>query len=361
MGRSAIIAKIMALLCALSLAAAACSGNDSDQAPAAEEPAVSQGPGPAPRPLTERTDVVGTVVAPIGYFLPVHLASVTGEFEKENLNVTVEVLGTSDSANAVASGAVDFAFSGLSARHYELIAQSDELRQTGSFPRVPDAPEGIWVNKSILAEDGSLDPEAAGRLRIAAGSRGIASPVMGVVGQWLEDNGVAYTDPEYLPLDVGDITPALQEGEADVAYVVSPLWVPLLDDDCCVYIEGSGIAITGAIFRTEFMQERPEVVEAILRALVRTTRTYLAGDYYADNPETLALAGEWLGIDEQQLLDAPLVPFETQNPVMDPAAVEAFLTMQAVWLAAGVLEYDEPLTVERFVDDSALKRVLAEG
>jgi hypothetical protein len=95
------------------------------------------------------------------------------------------------------------------------------------------------------------------------------------------------------------------------------------------------------------------VIDAFLRAIVRTHRAYLDGDYHQDDEVVGALA-EIIGVAPEDI---------TRNPPLvwpeEPAVNEDGVSLlQDAWIAADVLDYDEARPFDEVVDPAPLERVL---
>jgi NitT/TauT family transport system substrate-binding protein len=101
-----------------------------------------------------------------------------------------------------------------------------------------------------------------------------------------------------------------------------------------------------------FIEDEPDVARAMTRALLRTVRTYLQGDYHADDEVMDALA-DGMGTDVETLRAQPSLLFDPDMGI-DGESVEA---LQEAWIEVDVLEYDEPVPAEELIDATVVDDV----
>lgn len=113
---------------------------------------------------------------------------------------------------------------------------------------------------------------------------------------------------------------------------------------------------SGFVMNRDFYESQPEVAEAVLRALVRTNRTYLQDGFHEDQAVMEELSAA-MGVPADALR-ASLAPVFLPDMAIDRSTIES---LQATWLEIGeVLSYEEPIPIDDIVDTSVLSRVLEE-
>jgi NitT/TauT family transport system substrate-binding protein len=321
----------------------------------------SSGPDtPAPQPLGEQTKVTVALAANgVEAYSQALLAEKFGEFEKENLQVELQVLPLPEIVGLLQSGQVDVAPAGANIPILNAIAAGIDVAVVAAMPTFPPAPDskaGFWVTPDLVDSSGELDPcDMKGRTVSFGGPAGLGSAATLPFANFVEQCDLTINDVTVSVVGGPDALIALQNGSIDAAYLPDPLWA---DADAKGYAEFAipfGQDTVGGYVMGPLRTEKPEVADAIIRALVRTTRTYLQGDYRND-PEVRPALEEVLGVGGAVLdVGSPLI----FDPDMrfDPVIVEP---IQKVWIEAGdLLSYDEPLPVTDIVDESNLDRVLA--
>ncbi len=324
------------------------------------EPASSGPDTPAPQPLDDTTKVTIALAGAKGIeaYSQVLLADHFGEFEKENLEVDIQVIPLPEIVGLLQSGQVDVTPAGANIPVLNAIHSGADLRIVGAMPTFPPAPQskaGFWVQPDLVDASGELDPcDMKGKTVAFGGAAGFGSAASLPFANYIEQCDLTLKDVTLSVVGGPDSLIALENGSVDAAYLPDPLWA---DPDQRGYADFAipfGEDSIGGFVMGSLRTEEPDVADAIIRALLRTTRTYLQGDYRTD-PEVRPALVEVLGVDESVLdIGAPLI----FNPDMeyDPVIVEP---IQEVWISAGdLLAYDEPIPVDDIVDETNLDRVL---
>jgi NitT/TauT family transport system substrate-binding protein len=354
---------VLAVLVAFGLLVAACGsdGDDQGSTPTTTEAdgvdaGPTEGPGsPAPIPLPERTSVTVIPVVAIEPFAPAYLAEYFGEFDKENLDVTVTELPTNDSYVALTRGDTQLQIAGLGAGFFNLVESGTGLRWLANVHhQSPESKEGLWVRNDFFV-DGEIDEAQIPGMSVAFGLAGVASTSALPIAQWLEEYGYDFSDIEVQSTGGNDVIIALEQGAIDAGYVLSPAWQTVEASGCCTLVTGQPpLAASTYAMTEEFMENDRETAKAIMRALLRTVRTYLQGDYHED-PEVLAALVEVLGVPEESILATPSLVFDPEM-MFDSELLEE---IQQVWIDNGVLELDAPMPRDEVVDSSVVEEVKA--
>lgn len=313
---------------------------------------------PAPQPLPERVKVTASIpfrgIEPYAQLL---LADFFGEFEKENLEVEIVEQQTNNAVVLLQQGDVDFMPAAVSAGLYNAIFGGADIRVVGGGIGFTAANhQGYYARQGALADDGTFDPCSLDGKSVSTGSAtALGSPAVVELAALLAECDLTLDDVNIVPQGGGDLFAAMEAGAVDVGNLADPFWQQAeARGDLLVapFTQPNAGYYMGSI-RTE----QPEVAAAIVRALVRTTRTYLQGDYRAD-PEVRAAIIESMGITEEQLQGPASIEFDPDFEF--PVAVVA--PVEQVWLDLGeILTYDAPLPVESYFDDSIRQSVLAGG
>lgn len=349
-GRSAFGGALVALL----LVAAACGGDDNDDEagePSSPDPTESPDDGApsddpyAPQPLDERGELTFSLSGNFEFVFPVHLAIEMGEFDKENLDVEVVTVSATEQLPDLAGGQSDIAGIGATAAALNAVDQGVGLN---FFQNTHDAPsegtsEGIWINKDRLTGDGELDPDKVDGMKIVLGTQKEASPTVYVLKTALDKVDKSVEDVEVMGLNPNaDSLVALQNGAVDGAHLLSPF----SDDpglaDCCVLVQET-IAAGKYAAMAEDLEAEPELYEAFVRAVIRTNRTYLQGNYH-ENPEVAPILAEFTGAPLETVEAAKTWYGFGDEARNDDELVEELQTM---WLDFGeILAYDEAMPLE---------------
>jgi NitT/TauT family transport system substrate-binding protein len=350
------------------LVVTACGGGDDDSsaadgAAAPERPAGGDagaggtGPGtPAPQPLDEETSVQIVVSFAIEPFAPLFLADEMGEFEAENLDVELVTVPSNEATVQVASGRALMQVGGITAAGFNAMDADTGLRYLANVhEQSEENQEGLWVRRDQLGDDGEVDPGEIDGMRIALGSGGLSSVSTIPVQRWLE--GLDHDIDDIEPVSIGgpDMLVALEQGSIDAGYLITPIWQQPSVAECCVLVTPQP-PLAGSVYvvNESSLEGDREVVAAAMRAMLRTVRTYLQGDYHAD-AEVLGVLSEVFETEEDVLSSSPSLRFDPEMGLDADLLTE----VQEVWIEAGdILDYDEPLPAGEVVDTSVVHELV---
>lgn len=341
--------------------AAACGGGGSTTSSAPPStggttPAGSSGDPLAPRPLGQRAKLT---VAVAGYkaegFSPLFLADHFGDFEREGLDVEIKVINPADALPAFLTGAVDVYAAGFLANIFNAINGGVDMSWVASVHHSPPTSGmGFWARKDLLV-DGKLDPCALKGKKVSlGGATGYAGAGSWSMADFLARCGLTLKDFELSLAGGGDLVIGLEQGAIDVGFLADPAWVPLERSGAAELVVPAYPEPLGGYIVSDLGKERPEVLEAFLRAMLRVTRDRLQGDYKA-NPETRAALSDELDIPEEAVLATPSLIFEPSLAI-DPRPVDE---MQRIWYEVGGILEGKPIPSSQVVDMSFVQRVLA--
>lgn len=310
-----------------------------------------------PRPLDERTELVVTVPIAIEGFAQVLLADHFGEFERENLDVRIETVPGNEAIALMSTGRADVQAGGPSTAFFNAIASGLDLAWVASnYVPADDSRTGLWLNDDMFGPDGEPDPERLRSATLAFGGLGMAgTPTLYEVVDWLERYDVDIEDIDEQHLNGADMLIAMENGSIDGGWILDPFWLELERSDTARFVAGQSASVGGYIVGPS-RTARPDAIHAFFRALLRTTDTYLQGNYHED-PDVVAALAEIIGVDAETITATPPLVFVPEMRI-DPDAAER---VQQEWFDLGLLEYDEPLAVDEFVDQSPVEAVLGRG
>jgi NitT/TauT family transport system substrate-binding protein len=333
-------------------------GGDESSAPTtAAGGGPSEGPGsPGPQPLEEQESVTVAVPVAIEAFAPVYLADALGEFEAENLDVELATLPANDGAVALSRGDAHLQVGGVNAAFLNQVDAGIELRWVANVHRAgEESQEGLWVRNELLDDDGTVPADDLRDMALALGGGGIASTSALPVADWAEEQGVELSEISGLSdLAGNDIALGLEQGSLDAGYVLSPSWVQIQESGCCTLVTPlPPLSASTYTMSADFVEGEPDVAAALMRAIARTVRTYLQGDYHADE-EVLTALSEALETPADTITQTPPLEFDPELG-FDSETVER---MQTMWIENDVLEYDEPIPVDELVDRAPVEAAL---
>ena len=348
---------------ALAWTLAACGGSTSgtDPDPDPTDTATTADPEPSatetdglptgldPQPLAETTKIVVGLATLSEAFLPVKLAVDLGEFDKENLEVTIE--GAPSSADLIPlldQGRIDVAAVGPFAGFFNAANGGSDMRFITGMGEAQTSPTaGGYYQR--LPEDGSEpDPCDLEGKPVAVGAGGWASHATLGFLEYLAQCDLGPTDVVLQTVDNTLVPEAFRNGSLEAGYTLEPHSVVIVEEGLGVQVainpDGLGGFLAGSM-----IDENPEAIQAFVRAMVRTAQTYLQGGDYRDNPEVMAVIVDWIGVDEETIRGAKHRLFDPHLSVDDLATLMEGI--QPFWIeVGGVLEYDTPLPVDELVD-----------
>ncbi|MGH9223152.1 MAG: hypothetical protein ACRD2W_05075 [Acidimicrobiales bacterium] len=343
----------------------------SSAAPATTEVAA---PGtPAPRPLATRATLTLSrgLLSGLSYS-SVLLAQEMGEFTKENLEVRFVSENAVNSLLLMQQGRIDGAIVGLNAGVFNAIAAGADVRFVLPFGTAgPGDQSGFWVRRSLLTADGRFDPCVLARGVRPNGTTvvslsdptGLGSPVTIALARLIEkcpgQTFKSVRDRLTISTVLGsDLLVALQQGSVDLAFLLSPLPDTPGIGDYAALAYSIGADDPGTDFAGWALgpvrDRQPAVAEAFVRAVVRTVRTYLQGNYLT-NPDVINALARSLNVPTDVLSKARPVVFRPDQRFRTGAGLTE---LQGYWAdAGGVLSYDKPLDGSRVVDVGPVDRV----
>ncbi|GAA1845102.1 hypothetical protein GCM10009836_25760 [Pseudonocardia ailaonensis] len=296
--------------------------------------------------------------APAQTFMSVLLGAQMGEFEKENLDVELKQVPTTDGAVLVARGAAQVQMAGFNASALNLLAQNPSPIKyvTTACQEEPPA-AGLYVNNDFVT-DGHVDATKIKGQTVMFGSGGGGLGNTGAL-QWY-----MHAKEHDIPLDA--VTPATISSVTDGAIALlnnriagAGLWsaaARLLQPQKDRFTMVQHNAATGTFLASaEWLKNQPEVAAAFFRAAMRTNRTYLQGDYL-NNQKVVDAEAKILGTTPENLVADGLAGYAAD---LDPKVPKTYFPVfQDLSRAAKVLSYDKTLTVEDVFDSSPVDNVL---
>lgn len=301
-----------------------------------------------PEPLAEKTVVKVAMSAALELHSIGLLAKEMGEFEKENLDVQIEIMPSSDSTPALAGGIVDAVFGGFTVGTVNAVSEGADIKVVYPGPSQADA-DGLWVRSDLAAQG----PAALKGKKIAT-SQGAGVTAIIPITNYLAEGGLTLADVDLQTITLSDLAAALESGAVDAAWLSSPAHLPFSTSGSAEKVVGleDDQLVTAVFFGPNLTKAHPEVGQAFVRALRRTELTYLMGDYKAV-PEVRDALASALGLTIEELTVAESLTFG------HPLTSDFYTAAQAAWIAYGdIVSFTEPLDPALYVDSSFMDRIL---
>jgi NitT/TauT family transport system substrate-binding protein len=311
--------------------------------------------GVEPHPLDKTVKLTAAVGGTSEGYSALVLADRLGEFDKENLDVDVQVVTPGSTIFALmAQGKVDFAVTALFAGALNQIQAGSNIRVVagGGGNSAPEAKAGWW-QRSYGGET-DIDACALKGKGVAIPTSGVSNPLALSLQRYLETCDLGFDDIRLQDLAIPDAVQALDSGAVEAAFVTAPFNASLETDGIAEFVEPEDTGIIATLMGD--LKDRPEVAQAVLRALTRTVQDYLTADYRED-PKVMAELVDYLGADETVIGQSPPRVFDPEiapsTGILEP--------VQELWIDEGdILSYDEPLPDVKIVDTSILNTIRPE-
>lgn len=328
--------------------------------PPPTEPAAGIDDPLAPRPLPEPTELTVAIPVPLEAFADLLLGVELGEYERENLDVTIEFVPVQEGLVLLDEGTIDVAQGAMQAGVLNLMASGSDIRWVFPLAGSPVTAEaGYWINTEAFGGD-PADGESWKNQRILTPS-GVGSVSAWNLWRHLGEIGAQDAlQPGDLNFEVfapGDMPQALASGAVGAALLVSPFQLPVVDDPCCQYIGAfPPTAQAGWLFGSRLLDVDRDVGEAFTRATARVWRDHLQPGYRSDDAVMDVLA-DVLDVPIERLRELPEQEFDLAFDLNT-----GNLGAQEFWFAVGdILSYDEPLDVGDTFDPSFIDVLGAEA
>lgn len=327
---------------------AACGGDDDDDDDAGGESTATE----------QAADLAGvtTGYVPVLIYGPVMVAHEKGYFADEGIDSTLEPLaGGADMVTLTANGDFDFGIGGAGPAFFNAINRGIELTVVAPlhFERPPQATP-LVVSKARY-DSGELDTieELEGK-RVSVNARGATEYWL---DQALRTGGLTIEDIELIELGFGDVAAALESGAVDAAMLGEPLATAAENEGIAVRLANDFISDFQPTFvyvNPDFAEENPELVTGFLEAFLQGCRD-LTGDNWASD-ENLALLNSQTGVDVELIEQSSRTYCEPDGEI----DADDLQTLQEFFAERGLLDYDEMLDVESFIDRSYVEQALEE-
>lgn len=308
-------------------------------------------PQPLENPVTLKVSIATTNEG----FGALKVADAAGEFAKENITIEYVSLPSTEALPALASGLVDVSAFGITVPFFNAVASGADIKMV--YAGASNSKYGGLYVRSELAD---LGPSALKGKTIGL-SQGWGAGASVVIEKYLAQGDLTLDDLEVAVIPIEDIALSLDSGVIDMAFIGPPSSLFFIKNGKAksVAVYDETVRNLGYAFGTRLLKEEPEIGQAFIRALMRTTETYLTGDYKA-NPETLALYAEALEITEEDALLTESVDFQPfSQSEIDAGAFDFYTEVQDLWIRLGdLMTFDTPLKTSDYLDWSFVQRIL---
>ena len=305
---------------------------------------------PAPQPLEDKAEI--TFAIPTNKIATTYILSMAealGEFDKENIDLTIETVPSVDALQLVADGKIDGFASSTGVGAFNAVAQGFDVRMiVGDGWQSPESKMGVWARKG-------LEPADFSGLKIAS-AVGVGSSVNKPFQDYLATEDVKLTDLTWETVGPEDTATALKNGAVDAAVLLDPFWLQLEEDPDFEFVVPTaepGDNIGGVQVGPKLL-ERRDVALAFTRAYIRTINTYFKDENWQDDDELMDAMSAELGLPAESLRAVPGQIYNWDIPE-GPATA-----LQELYISTGTMQGTDPLPESDFIDRSFIAQVVGQ-
>lgn len=268
----------------------------------------------------------------------------------EKFTIELSVAPLNDILILAQQGQLDVVTQGVSAGTLNLLASGEDLRFV--FPGGAHAGGGtalgFWARKDILGDDEMLQVEELPGMNIASVAGNLAA-----TNAWFwkmvdeMGGGVTPEDVTYTDLGYADAANAIVNGAVQLAFTITPFNELIEESGCCVFLHDAApdVPASGYVFGPNmYKPENKELGQAFVRAMARTVRDHMQGDYEA-NPEVLDAIAVQTELPAEQIRTTPSLTFVDRMPD------ESVLVAANFFDSIGILDFD-PAQAPTLIDSS---------
>ncbi len=308
----------------------------------------------APQPLPKQTTVTVAWPVAVEAFGSVIVGQALGEFQKENIKVKFVTTPASSAVALLETGRADVYVNAFNAAILNDLHKGGKLRwEAPNFFESKDSQSGLWLVSSMFNADGSVNASKLKGATLALGSPGASNAIAGPINDWLGKYGLNIHDIKISTLSAGDILIGMQSGAVQGGWLSDPIWIAARDEHVgkAALTQPTDLAFGGYFVSGSLLTDKKDIGKAFFRALARTNRDYLQGDYH-NNKQVIDALAKATGVSADNIRKAPSLNFPTDLSAFDPNSVVSF---QKAWLTAGnILDFNTPIPTSQIVDASLL-------
>ena len=291
---------------------------------------------------------------PVIIFAPLFVGIERGYFAEEGLNLDlVPIQSTNDAVVQLAVGDFDVALIGGNAGLFNAINRG--LRFQIIAPMHSERPP--LATPLVISADRVDEIQSVADLR---GKRiavnGIGAAIEYWVDQALAQGGLSIDDVELTAMRFPDMPAALASGTLDAAVITEPLVTINKDQGLLAVLAEDFIndfTATYVLSNETWLTDNPEIARGFMRAYLRACRD-LQGDYM--NTEIAEIIEKYTQVPAAVVMRSPLSYYKPDGQV----PIEDLETLQEFFMRRGLLEYEELLDVNTFVNTQIATEVVAE-
>lgn len=348
------VQRLLALLLTVSILVA-CGAAPAQSPSTAAEETVRPDPGATPEVAANReVQTIRLGYIPVIIFAPLFVGIERGYFADEGLSLDlVPIQSTNDAVVQLAVGDFDVAIIGGNAALFNAINRG--LRFQIIAPMHSERPP--LATPLVISADRVDEIQSIADLR---GKRiavnGIGAAIEYWVDQALAQGGLSIDEVELTAMRFPDMPAALASGTLDAAVITEPLVTINKDKGVLAVLAEDFIndfTATYVLSNENWLANNPAIARGFMRAYLRACRD-LQGDYM--NTEIAEMIEKYTEVPAAVIMRSPLSYYKPDGRV----PIEDLETLQGFFMRRGLLEYEELLDVNTFVNTDLAAEVVAE-
>lgn len=360
--------RLLAIVAGSTLFITACAGGPgAPAAPAAPaaQPTTAASAAPTKPPRAKVAVAIGSAASLI--YLPWDLAKALGYFEDENLEVDLQYQsGGTQAATALLAGSVDF--SGNSLDHsIRAQLQGKPTKMVVSFAKLPGVALVVANSqKDAIKTFADFKGKTVGATSVGSGTHILLTYLLKQAG--LDPD----KDYKFSPVGSNTMAAALDKGDVVAAMNSDPfitqyvkvgkgfVFADLRKADETQKLIGGEYQFTGAVTRVDYLQQHPDIVQRVVKALVRANR-FIA----ANKPEDIAakLPATVTGEDKALYIETVRLGKEylSGDGIVQKAGVENVIKVNTVFGQAypqqALFKAGDKIDIDALFDNSYAQKV----
>ena len=301
---------------------------------------------------------VKVAYVPIMKFATMYVAAGRGLFEKHGLDVELERVKSGSEAIAFLSeGQIDVGGIAIVTSLWNGWNQGLDIRviAPGALEPFENSPTKVIARKELV-DSGEVTSAAdlAGRTVSIAGGPGSGAEYL--LSKALERGGLTIGDIESVNIGNADAPAAFANGSIDAALLGSPFADQVIEAGDGMAIETDltpGLMTVAFVGSGNFVNERPDVAERFVTALMEAARM-MQGDAYLSD-ENLAAYLNYTNSTEEALRNGRPVIYDVNMII----PVDGLSDVEATHRSNGRTEYDTPIDLDNVVDTRFVEAALS--
>ncbi len=309
--------------------------------------AFAQDDAPAVAPL-DPPEQVTVAYVPIMKFAAMYVAEERGLFDKYGLDVQIERVASGTEAIAfLTEGQIDVGGIAIVTSLWNGWSQGLDIRviAPGGLEPLENSPTKLLVRADLFENEGITSVDALeGRIVSLAGGPGSGGEYL--ASKALEEGSLTIRDVEIVQIANPDMPAAFENGSIDAGLLGSPYADDAIASGFAYPIAEDfvpGLMTVAFVGSGQFVNERPEVAQRFVLALMEATRLMQGDDYLSD--ENMAAYLSYVNASEESIRTGTPIIYEPNLVI----PVEGLADVERVHRENGRTEYETPIDLGNVV------------